>query len=148
MRPHLTYFLLCLMTLQSMFSIADAHQSHQQKNTHLSFDSHQHENATHSHTDADLNGSDAETHDLHKAHQYHSHADAGTENFTDKSSETNPTKSQWDCHHCCHCHGHSSHMLVAPVALPSAAHINTLLLEYSKQLLPQHFNPLLRPPIA
>lgn len=114
----LTYLALILVVLQSGVSLADAHQLHQSGAEHLSFDE------SHQH----LNDTDPE--------EQHNHD-------LDTSSSQ-----QWDCHHCCHCHGHSS-----PAILISAEHILLVrhsppVPNYSENTFPETFETFLRPPKA
>lgn len=99
-----------LMAFQSVFAIADMHQSHQSGLEHLEF--------THNH-DGEIN------------------------------QEKNLLgESDYDCHHCCHCHGPSfSAIASGPFSLTINIdqHLNTLpFSNYSSK----NFSLLLRPPIV
>jgi hypothetical protein len=116
----LTYFLLTLIVLQSGLAMGDAHQLHQSGSEHVAFDeNHQH-----------LDSLESEKH-----------------NAKDLCSDASSCQ-KWDCHHCCHCHGHLS-----PAILISTDHI--LLSKYSSPIpthsenaFPDTYETFLRPPKA
>lgn len=116
----LTYFLLTLIVLQSGLAMGDAHQLHQFGSEHVAFDeNHQH-----------LDGLESEKH-LAK--------DGGSDA---------PSSQKWDCHHCCHCHGHFS-----PAILISTDHIllskhSSPIPTYSENAFPDTYEAFLRPPKA
>jgi hypothetical protein len=115
----LTYFVLALVVLQSAVAIGDAHQLHQSGAEHYVFD-------------------DAHLHvDEHATDNEHNH-----------NLNSNLSAEKWDCHHCCHCHGHFS-----PAVLISAEDIHLATLsspvpDYSDKAYPETFETFLRPPIA
>jgi hypothetical protein len=116
----LTYFLLMLIVLQSGLAMTDAHQLHQSGSEHVAFDiDHQH-----------LDGLDSEKN-----------------NGKDVDSDASSSQ-KWDCHHCCHCHGHFS-----PTILISTEHIlfskhSSPIPTYSENTFPDAYEAFLRPPKA
>jgi hypothetical protein len=110
--------LVALIAMQSVVAIADAHQSHQKGTEHLEFE-HEHE---------------------HDSVHAIDHASV-IENSA-------PSPNQYDCHHCCHCHGMSF------FAVPASAngldvgsfddHLVMLPLFYHFHLV----SPDIRPPIV
>ena len=118
-RAWLSYLLITLIALQSVVAVADAHQLHQTGDQHLDFDH------------VDVHGS--------------SHPD---EHLIAEVQSSSAPNAQYDCHHCCHCHG------VVQLGVPSS--ISNLDPAMSQQgISTVHFNyltpaldPGLRPPIA
>lgn len=116
----LTYFVLTLVVLQSGIATGDAHQLHQSGAEHVLFDeSHQH-----------LDGVASEN--------QHSH-DAGLET---------PSSQKWDCHHCCHCHGHFCPAILISTARILLSKNSSPVPGYSENAFPDTFETFLRPPIA
>lgn len=79
------WLMIILIATQSVWSMADAHSTHQSGFEHLEFEH------------------------LEFAHEEfeHQHDDHAQMTEQDKTSANNQTG--FDCHHCCHCHGaHSS----------------------------------------
>lgn len=74
-RHAITYLLIALIAVQSVVTVADAHQLHQSGTEHLTYD-HEHDQPT-----------------------YNSQGEQEIETSATLGS-TCP-----DCHHCCHCHG-------------------------------------------
>ena len=126
-RKWVSYLLILLIALQSVAAIADAHQLHQAGSEHLTFE--------HPH-DANTQNQPAPEQDEHDFRQQQ------LESLTDNSS------SQYDCHHCCHCHGSSqifidpSNATLMPLSLGNCS--AALNISYLSNLL----SPDLRPPIV
>jgi len=114
--------MMLIIVLQSTASIADAHQSHQSGSEHLSFE-HDHGAVADRDLTADKNST----------------SDASTSNVS--ASEID-----FDCHHCCHCHGHhanwiaSSFFQLLPVSYRDAVTL------YHVDISSVHHELLLRPP--
>jgi len=113
MRIAMTYMLMLLIALQSMVAVADVHQSHQASAEHLSFQ-------------ADRN------------------TEYGTDSALQLSLLDDPveksTNNQFDCQHCCHCHG-AAHFFLG-------SHSNTLAVIPSKQILPEFKLAYLSQPLS
>ena len=96
------------------------------------------------------------TSDAHQSHQSgaehlnfdtsHQHADE-TEHF-DHNSESESQHSDWDCHHCCHCHGHLSSMVLSTVVHLDLSLALSAYVRYVDAYPPEIFDSFLRPPIA
>lgn len=107
-----------MIAMQSVAAIADAHQFHQSGTQHLEFD--------------------------------HSHQSTDTDNDSQLTTQApdKPGQPVYDCHHCCHCHGHGS------VALTGAAsHLVALFsgkgqADYQASFTSLIPTSLFRPPIA
>ncbi|MBC8210414.1 MAG: hypothetical protein H8E21_05050 [Gammaproteobacteria bacterium] len=119
-RKSLSLLLVALIALQSVAAIADKHQFHQNGTAHLQFD-----------------------------HSTHDHP-ASTQSQPDKQNLQDPVAdTQFDCHHCCHCHGAvhfflnsvSNHALDIPQSAQAASEPGT---SYFSFLI----SPDLRPPIV
>lgn len=82
MKINLLHILLVLVALQSTIAVADLHQSHQSGQDHLKFDHVEHDDQVH---------------------------DTTVTIQTDDS--ISDTVGEYDCHHCCHCHGVACHYL-------------------------------------
>ena len=80
---NLTYLLILLIAVQSVTSVWDSHQFHQSGTEHLTFE-HSHEQSNNSSPDK-----------------------------LDVISNQQTDLNNFDCHHCCHCHG------VAQIYLPN-----------------------------
>ncbi|BFM07297.1 MAG: hypothetical protein K6L75_04140 [Cellvibrionaceae bacterium] len=116
----LTFFVLTLVVMQSVVAMGDAHQLHQSGAEHRVFDE------AHLHNDGDV--ADAQ-------HDQVLHSDAST-------------VEKWDCHHCCHCHGH-----LCPAVLISVERIQLLkhcspVPDYAENTFPETHETFLRPPKA
>jgi ABC-type nickel/cobalt efflux system permease component RcnA len=99
--------------------------------------------------------STAGTVDAHQSHQsgtehltfndhQHTQANVGTDHYDTETSKDH----EKDCHHCCHCHGHSSPAaLIKPLSLAlnkSPVFISNYRESFSSEII----NPLLRPPLT
>ena len=116
----LTYVVLILVVLQSGMAMGDAHRLHQSGTEHVVFD----ENHRH------LDGLGAEKH----------HAEeVGSD---DVSSE------KWDCHHCCHCHGHFYSVILMSAERILLSKSTSPVPDYSENTFPDTFEAFLRPPKA
>jgi|SRR5690554_1071370 len=116
----LTYAVLILIVLQSGMAMGDAHQLHQSGAEHLAFDE------THQH----LDGFESDRHPIEDA-------------------ESDPSSSQtWDCHHCCHCHGHFSPAILVPTEPTLLSKSSSPVPDYSENTFPDTFETFLRPPKA
>jgi len=106
-----------MIALQSVAAIADAHQFHQSGTEHLEFD--------------------------------HSHQPTDTDNDNQlvKQSPDQPGQPLYDCHHCCHCHGHASVVLAGSLS-NFAIFSGTELADYQAHLSSTIPTSLFRPPIA
>lgn len=109
--------MVLMIALQSVAAIADAHQLHQSGTQHLTFD--------HSHLSSDIDNG----------------------NQLVKHSPDQPGQPLYDCHHCCHCHGHAS---VVPAGSLShfAIFSGTELADYQAHLTSKIPTSLFRPPIV
>lgn len=116
----LTYVVLILVVLQSGMAMGDAHRLHQSGTEHVVFD----ENHRH------LDGHGAEKH----------HAE---EVVSDDLSSA-----KWDCHHCCHCHGHFSPAILVPTEPTLLSKSSSPVPDYSENTFPDTFETFLRPPKA
>jgi hypothetical protein len=115
----LTYAMLILIVLQSGMAMGDAHQLHQ-SGEHVAFDE------THQHPD----GFESDRHLIENA-------------------ESDPSSSQsWDCHHCCHCHGHFCPAILVPTESTLLSKSSSPVPEYSENTFPDTFETFLRPPKA
>jgi len=106
-----------MIALQSVAAIADAHQLHQSGTQHLTFD--------HSHQSSDIDNG----------------------NQLVKQSPVQPGQPLYDCHHCCHCHGHASVVLAGSLS-HFAFFSGTELADYQAHLTSTIPTSLFRPPIA
>lgn len=79
----LTYLLVTMIAMQSFVAIADVHQPHQSGEQHLEFN--------HDHPDSDQNIGESDGFEVVK--------NVSLESFSSSSLD------EYDCHHCCHCHG-------------------------------------------
>ena len=79
----LTYLLVTMIAMQSFVAIADVHQPHQSGEQHLEFE----------HAHGDLTKQVSEPDEL-----------GVLKNVTLESFELT-SLDEYDCHHCCHCHG-------------------------------------------
>lgn len=102
---------------QSVAAIADAHQFHQSGTQHQEFN--------HSHQSSDRDN------DTHLVNQ----------------SPDKPNQPLFDCHHCCHCHGHASVVLAGSLSR-FAIFSGTELADYQAHLTSTIPTSLFRPPIA
>ncbi|WP_080641856.1 hypothetical protein [Teredinibacter turnerae] len=116
----LTYILLVLVVLQSAVAMGDTHQLHQSGSEHLVFD--------------DDHLPDAERADNH-VHEHDLNSDSSN-------------NQKFDCHHCCHCHGHFSPAIVISPDRVHLAKASPPLPEYRTSTLPENHESLLRPPRA
>lgn len=58
------------------------------------------------------------------------------------------TAESWDCHHCCHCHGHlCASVLISTERVHLAKHSSPVP-DYSENTFPETYETLLRPPKA
>ena len=117
-RRAISYLLITLIALQSVVAMADAHQLHQTGTEHLEFE--------------------------------HSHQPGDTESDKQLSKQASEKSGQplYDCHHCCHCHGHGSVVLIG-----ATSHLADLFSEngqadYQANLTSGIPPSLFRPPIA
>lgn len=127
----LTYILLLLMTWQSGASMADSHSAHQSGIEHLSFQDHDH-------SSDDLLVSDV-------LDRYVLDSDALKSDVFDGNvfdGEEAP-----DCHHCCHCHGHSGPAIVLKSPGILFQKHSTKGSEYRVAMFPEPLFTFLRPPI-
>ncbi|MFL0799429.1 MAG: hypothetical protein K6L76_02270 [Agarilytica sp.] len=93
--------------------------------------------------------------DAHQSHQSgtehlsfddHEHSHEGFE--ADHTLIDGVDDQERDCHHCCHCHGHSGPaILIKPTSL-ALQKSSTCLSFYLENTPSEIINPLLRPPIA
>ena len=119
-RHYLTCLLALLIALQSVAAMADVHQLHQSGTEHLEFDHSHQSTATDTHND----------------------------NLLAKQTPDQRGQSVYDCHHCCHCHGHGSVVLIG-----ATSHLADLFSEngqadYQANLTSGIPPSLFRPPIA
>ncbi|EDY86754.1 conserved hypothetical protein [gamma proteobacterium HTCC5015] len=119
-RHYLTCLLALLIALQSVAAMADVHQLHQSGTEHLEFDHSHQSTATDTHND----------------------------NLLAKQTPDQPGQSVYDCHHCCHCDGHGSVVLIG-----ATSHLADLFSEngqadYQANLTSGIPPSLFRPPIA
>ena len=119
-RHYLTCLLALLIALQSVAAMADVHQLHQFGTEHLEFD-HSHQSSA---------------------------TDTQNDNLLAKQTPDQSGQSVYDCHHCCHCHGHGSVVLTG-----AASHLANLFSEngqadYQANLTSGIPPSLFRPPIA
>ena len=119
-RHYLTCLLALLIALQSVAAMADVHQLHQSGTEHLEFDHSHQSTATDTHND----------------------------NLLAKQTPDQPGQSVYDSHHCCHCHGHGSVVLIG-----ATSHLADLFSEngqadYQANLTSGIPPSLFRPPIA
>ncbi len=119
----LTYCLLGMIILQSVLAMADVHQLHQLGTEHVVFD-------------------DAHLHD-------DGHADYSQQNpnLSPELSQL-PTAEKWDCHHCCHCHGHLCPAILLSIERVQLAKSAAPLPDYVENAFPETYEPFLRPPKA
>lgn len=117
-RHYLTCLLALLIALQSVNTMADAHQLHQSGTEHLEFD--------------------------------HSHQPPDTEvyNQLTKQAPEKPDQSLYDCHHCCHCHGHGSVILAGAASHVAALFSGNGQADFQANLTSSIPPSLFRPPIA
>lgn len=94
LKHHVCLILILFFTLQSLVTVADVHQSHQNGSEHLSLE----------HLTLKHNLSEIETHDDHIA-DHHFEVDLAQEILTITDPHVD------DCQHCCHCH--SLHIVIA-----------------------------------
>ncbi len=114
------WLMIILIALQSVGAMADVHSAHQSGMEHLTFE-HEHE---------------------HEHAQPHSSPDAHPEaaSLTDAS--------QYDCHHCCHCHG-AHFSFIASYVHSASLYGRSLQHSYHQPLsLTQQVQSLYRPPRA
>lgn len=116
----LTYFVLTLVVLQSALAMGDMHQLHQSGAEHLVFDQ------PHQHNEANA---------LEKQHDH------------DINSES-PTSQKWDCHHCCHCHGHFCPAILISTEGIHLAKSTSPVPDYVEGTFPETYETFLRPPKA
>lgn len=117
LRHYVTCLLAFLIAVQSVAAMVDVHQFHQSGKEHLTFD--------------------------------HSHQSSDTDNGNRlvKQSPDQPGQPLYDCHHCCHCHGHAS--VVLAVSLSNyTIYSGTELADYQAHLTSTIPTSLFRPPIA
>ena len=116
----LTYVVLTLVVLQSAVAMGDTHQLHQSGAEHLVLDE------SHQHTEGNI---------LEKQHD------------RDVQSEAS-VSDKWDCHHCCHCHGHlCAAALIATERVHLAKHSSPVP-DYAENTFPETYETFLRPPKA
>ena len=101
----LAYCLIIFVWLQSFAAIADVHQSHQSGEQHVAYE-----------------------HDHDIGHDRHQHGEmtAAEAIFHSKAIDVNhPLPTDFDCHHCCHCHGaHPLWMVTNVTFFPSQVYSN------------------------
>lgn len=120
LRRALTYFLLALIVLQSAVAMGDAHQLHQSGAKHIVFDE------THLHADGKL-----------------------LETQRDQNVDSTASASDsWDCHHCCHCHGHLCPAILLTTERIQLAKNSASVLDYAESKFPETYEAFLRPPKA
>lgn len=132
----LTYILLLLMTWQSGASMADSHSAHQSGIEHLSFQDHDH------------SSDDLLILDVLQSEVLES--DVFDSNVTDNElfdSELFDSEEARDCHHCCHCHGHSGPAIVLKSPGILFQKHSTKDSEYRVAMIPEPLFTFLRPPI-
>lgn len=119
-RLYLTCLLALLIAVQSVTAMADVHKFHQSGTEHVEFN--------------------------------HSHQSTASDTQNDsqlaKQAADPLSQSAYDCHHCCHCHGHGSFVLTEV-----ASHLTVLFSEsgqvgYQANLTSVIPPSLFRPPIA
>lgn len=91
--------------------------------------------------------------DIHTAHQsglehisYDDHQHNEDEQhivLDDKTNQEVP-----DCHHCCHCHGHSTPSIVLALDRIDSVKSSSPVPAYLDKVFPETFETFLRPPIA
>lgn len=93
--------------------------------------------------------------DMHTEHQSglghltfedHHHTETEDKHFVDANHQSEI--GERDCHHCCHCHGHSTTAIVITIDRIFMAKSSSLIPDYSDKTIPDTFETFLRPPIA
>ena len=93
--------------------------------------------------------------DIHTAHQSglehltfedHQHTETEDDHFVDFHNQFE--SDERDCHHCCHCHGHSTPAIIIAVDRIFMAKSSSLIPDYPDKTIPDTFETFLRPPIA
>lgn len=91
--------------------------------------------------------------DIHTAHQsglehltFEDHQHLEDEHHGD--SVVQSENGERDCHHCCHCHGHSTPAIVITIDRIFMAKSSSLIPDYVDKATPDTFATFLRPPIA
>lgn len=79
----ITFLLIAMFAGQTVASAFDAHQSHQVEGVHVNVD---------------------ESHNSHEEHQIQTNGQQLLAEANADSSSNSPN-TNYDCHHCCHCHG-------------------------------------------
>lgn len=117
-RRAISYLLITLIALQSVVAMADAHRLHQTGTEHLEFE--------------------------------HSHQPGDTESDKQLSKQASEKSGQplYDCHHCCHCHGHGSMVLAVAASQLTALFSGHQKVPYRANLTMGIPPTLFRPPIA
>ena len=87
LKKWLSYWLVILIAMQSFSAIADAHQTHQSGEQHLTFE-----------------------------HEHAQTQPVVTQPLSLKKSTELPSDGL-DCHHCCHCHLHLNYLPTASLSL-------------------------------
>lgn len=59
-----------------------------------------------------------------------------------------PDSSQWDCHHCCHCHSHFCPAILVSAELLLQTKASSSVPDYAENALPDTHETFLRPPKA
>lgn len=116
----LTYVLLILVVFQTSIAMGDTHQSHQSGADHVVFDE------THEHP-----------RELTLEIQHEAELDLDS-----------ASSQKWDCHHCCHCHGHFCPVILLSTERVLLSTSASLVTAYSENAIPDTFETFLRPPKA
>ncbi len=118
----LTYLLVTMIAMQSFVAIADVHQPHQSGEQHLEFE--------HDHSDSETNIGELEV-----------VKNASSESFNTSSLD------EYDCHHCCHCHG-VTYLKAVSEGSDVFPYKQSIFLSTSTDYLSHTLSPDLRPPIV
>ncbi|GAB2190041.1 hypothetical protein MAH1_16490 [Sessilibacter sp. MAH1] len=116
----LTYFVLSLVVLQFSVAMGDAHQLHQSGAEHLVFD------------------------DVHQHDDEHVSSTLDDQNLNPEL----PASEKWDCHHCCHCHGHLCPAILISIEYVHVAKLSSPVSDYAESTFPETYETFLRPPKA
>lgn len=119
-RLYLTCLLALLIAVQSVTAMADVHKFHQSGTEHVEFN--------------------------------HSHQSTASDTQNDsqlaKQAADPLSQSAYDCHHCCHCHGHGSVILAGAASHVAALFSGNGQADFQANLTSGIPPSLFRPPIA
>jgi hypothetical protein len=119
LKKRLAQVFALLLFLQSVGMMADMHASHQSGTEHLSFD-----------------------------HQHQHHDGQAKSDLALQKLALQKQCADFDCHHCCHCHGIQHHWIATNVSLPLPDVYKPTYSIQRYTLPPYPHENLLRPPIA